>query len=387
MIGAITSRTSLIIAIVVMQITSCGQMREPRLAPASAAPRDLAKPPPVVQPLEVRDITAEDAAAINVAMPFTAPVGAPARPFSGPSGEDGERALTCLAAAVYYEAAGEGLTGERAVAQVVLNRVRHPAFPNTVCGVVFQGSDRPTGCQFTFTCDGSLARVPSPGGWKMARQVAAQALQGRVEPEVGTATHYHANYVVPIWQASMDKIAQVGLHIFYRWKGGWGTVGAFRQPYARAETSMGQLASLSPAHLVNAVAAVPSLTMPADVAAIAPAGPTLSSPGAMAGPASQSFRVALPPSASADSLLPAAREACARFKRCSYFGWVDPSRVAASAKMTADQRDSLSFSYERDDGLHRETSQWDCRVYPDRDRRSCLSRALLIDLQRAPLAG
>ena len=94
------------------------------------------------------------------------------------SGVDRTRALECLTAAIYYEAASEPDQGQRAVAQVVLNRVAHPSFPNTVCGVVYQGSERSTGCQFSFTCDGSLMRVPSKFFWERARGVAAQALSG-----------------------------------------------------------------------------------------------------------------------------------------------------------------------------------------------------------------
>ena len=119
-------------------------------------------------------------------------------------------ALDCLTQAVYYEAGFESEAGKRAVAQVVLNRVRHPAFPKSVCGVVYQGSERTTGCQFSFTCDGSLARIPARTAWGSARQVAQSALSGWVERSVGTATHYHANYVVPYWASSLDKIVQIG---------------------------------------------------------------------------------------------------------------------------------------------------------------------------------
>jgi hypothetical protein len=119
--------------------------------------------------------------------------------------------------------------GKRGVAQVVLNRVRHPAFPNSVCGVVMQGSNRTTGCQFTFSCDGSLYRRPSPQGWQSARQTALAALSGAVEPSVGMATHYHADYVRPYWASSLDKVAVIGTHIFYRWSGSWGKRVAFNQ--------------------------------------------------------------------------------------------------------------------------------------------------------------
>ena len=144
------------------------------------------------------------------------------------------QALNCLASAVYYEAGNQDADGERAVAQVVLNRVRHPAFPGSVCGVVYQGSTRPTGCQFTFTCDGSLNRQPDADGWRRATEVAAAALSGAVYAPVGWATHYHADYVVPYWAATMAKNTVVGAHLFYRWPGGWGQPSAFTQGLWRA---------------------------------------------------------------------------------------------------------------------------------------------------------
>src|SRR5213075_2579568 len=120
------------------------------------------------------------------------------------------QALECLASAIYYEAGNQDENGERAVAQVVLNRVRHPAFPASVCGVVYQGSTRATGCQFTFTCDGSLARAPERSAWNRAREVAKAALAGFVQPAVGNATHYHANYVAPYWAPTLAKTAVIG---------------------------------------------------------------------------------------------------------------------------------------------------------------------------------
>lgn len=130
-------------------------------------------------------------------------------------------ALKCLTQAVYYEAATEPLEGKRAVAQVVLNRVRHPAYPNSVCGVVYEGVNKPV-CQFSFTCDGSLLRAPMASYWEVSRKVAAAALGGYVEASVGSATHYHADYVVPRWAYTLGKIDQLGRHIFYRFKGNAG---------------------------------------------------------------------------------------------------------------------------------------------------------------------
>ena len=136
----------------------------------------------------------------------------------------------------------ESADGQRAVAQVVLNRVRHPAFPASVCGVVYQGSTRATGCQFTFTCDGSLA-APADGraaGRGRGRSPQA-ALAGAVYAPAGNATHYHANYVVPYWASSLAKNAVVGAHIFYRWAGGWGRPAAFAKRYAGSEPNVGAL--------------------------------------------------------------------------------------------------------------------------------------------------
>ena len=186
---------------------------------------------------EVRQISAETAEAINASVPVQRGSNPAAVPFSlaNASAADRARSLDCLTAGIYYEAATEPLDGQRAVAQVILNRVRHPAYPNTVCGVVFEGAQRRTGCQFSFTCDGSLRRAPMPAYWERARRVAAEALNGHVYAPVGLALNYHANYVVPYWASSLSKNANVGLHIFYRWRGTQGRPGAFTDRYAGAE--------------------------------------------------------------------------------------------------------------------------------------------------------
>jgi hypothetical protein len=169
---------------------------------------------------------------INAAMPFSSTPVSAARPFDLSNSDplDKRRALLCLTQAVYYEAGFEPLEGRRAVAQVVLNRMRHPAFPKSVCGVVYQGAREPV-CQFSFVCDGSLYRRPALGAWKQAEQVAAAALDGFVERAVGAATHYHADYVAPYWAPRLAKISQIGAHIFYRWPGAWGSTAAFTGRY------------------------------------------------------------------------------------------------------------------------------------------------------------
>lgn len=136
-------------------------------------------------------------------------------PTPGRAALNSTRDLDCLTQAVYFEARGESPRGQAAVAQVVLNRVRHPAFPKTVCGVVFQGAAT-HGCQFSFACDGSTGRQRERDAWDRARTVAGRALSGVVLADVGQATHFHTTGVSPLWGPQMLRVAQVGLHIFYR---------------------------------------------------------------------------------------------------------------------------------------------------------------------------
>ena len=173
----------------------------------------------------------DQAKVINAALPFAGGPLLSARPFevSG-SDVDQRRALLCLTQAVYYEAGFEPVDGRRAVAQVVLNRMRHPAFPKSVCGVVYQRNSTPV-CQFSFVCDGSLYRRPAKVAWNQAEQIARAALDGHVERSVGSATHYHADYVAPRWAPLLAKVAKLGQHIFYRWPGAWGQPAAFTGRY------------------------------------------------------------------------------------------------------------------------------------------------------------
>ncbi|QFT76807.1 cell wall hydrolase [Erythrobacter sp. THAF29] len=143
-------------------------------------------------------------------------------------------ALKCLTQAVYYEAANEPRTGKHAVAQVVLNRMRHPAYPNSVCGVVYQGVNARV-CQFSFTCDGALLRAPLRRQWAESESVAREALAGKQMEAVGTATHYHADYVVPKWAYTLAKLEMIGTHIFYRFPGRAGEPRAFAATWARSE--------------------------------------------------------------------------------------------------------------------------------------------------------
>ncbi len=160
--------------------------------------------------------------------------------FRGASATDSMRSQLCLAAAIYYEAASESEDGQRAVAQVVLNRVRHPAYPNTVCDVVYQGTERGDRlCQFSFACDGSMSRLPSRDGWARASRIARGALAGYSFPTVGAATHYHTLAVNPYWNKSLTPVAVIGAHIFYRWGGAAGQPGAFFARYTGREPNPG----------------------------------------------------------------------------------------------------------------------------------------------------
>jgi spore germination cell wall hydrolase CwlJ-like protein len=177
----------------------------------------------------------EEAQRLNAVIPAMVDAIAAAKPLVLPQGPERQRAERCLTQAIYYEAALESREGQEAVAQVVLNRVRDPNYPRSVCGVVFQGAEMNTSCQFSFTCDGSLARTPAAWAWKQSADVAAKALNGYVATSVGTATHYHADYVMPYWSPTLTKLTQIGAHIFYRWRGHAGEAASFRQAWAGRE--------------------------------------------------------------------------------------------------------------------------------------------------------
>ncbi|WP_395445865.1 cell wall hydrolase [Caulobacter sp. UC70_42] len=160
-----------------------------------------------------------------------------AKPFVLTGSADARaKALNCLTQAVYYEAGFEPGEGQMAVAQTVINRMRHPGYPKSICGVIYEGAARATGCQFSFACDGSLARVPPAALWANAQAVAKRALSGFVFKPVGVATHYHADYVAPYWAPTLVKLKQFGQHIFYRWTGPAGTLKAFNGRYSGNET-------------------------------------------------------------------------------------------------------------------------------------------------------
>jgi len=188
-----------------------------------------------------------DAASLVLSSPASSLIDA-ARPVRvAGSDSDHARAQRCMTQAIYYEAASESDAGQRAVAQVVLNRVTHSAWPNTVCGVVYQGSERTTGCQFSFTCDGSLARQPSAIFWARASRIAREALAGSVYAPVGFATHYHTLAVHPYWADSLTQVTVIGAHQFYRWPGAAGSRAAFSMRHRGGEPLPGRVPTSPPA--------------------------------------------------------------------------------------------------------------------------------------------
>ena len=124
--------------------------------------------------------------------------------------------VQCLAEAIYYEARSESRSGQIAVAQVVQNRVLSRHYPDSICNVVYQGSERTTGCQFSFTCDGSMEKAPGGGSWDRSKQVASYVMTQTPRSLVGRSTHYHTDYVDPVWSKNLTRTVKVGSHIFYR---------------------------------------------------------------------------------------------------------------------------------------------------------------------------
>ncbi len=339
-------------------------------APPPARPQvRFALPPPLPDPAALLPYQPDTARAANAAMPIEPPrAAAPAFRLGTADALPQTRALDCLAAAVWYEA-GDDPSGQRAVAQVVLNRARHPAFPASVCGVVFQGSERSTGCQFSFTCDGSMqSRHPGPAAWARARAVAAAALAGAVDPRVGLATHYHADYVVPVWRSGLVKLAQVGLHLFYRWPGDWGSRAILRGRSASEEPRMAAMATLSPAHggAEGAPGAAVSL---ADVPLDEAESPSLRAAMLAAAPAAGQTSAArivltLDPAAFPGTYAMRALAACAESERCAVVGEL----------LGAVPGQGPGFVYVRDRRTGAEGAWWDCTALPRANPSRCLPK-------------
>lgn len=172
------------------------------------------------------------------------------------------RQTECLATAIYYEARSESYEGQLGVAEVIVNRVNDHRYPNSICGVVYQGATRTTGCQFTFTCDGAMSKKPRGVKWDKAQSIAAHVMMDLNEGQTGGATHYHATYVNPVWNSGLIRTNKIGTHIFYRFpRGSEWSVASARQAARLAQRRAG-VKTIVPADA--AVKAEPEVVTPAE---------------------------------------------------------------------------------------------------------------------------
>ena len=348
-------------------------------------------PPPAVEPVVLQAVTAETARDRNAKVPFVSGPVPAAKPFHLVGTPlDQARALDCLASALYYEAAAEAESGQRAVAQVVLNRVRHPAFPSTVCGVVYQGATRSTGCQFSFSCDGSMVRLPSAALWARLRALAGEALNGAVYAPVGLATHYHTDWVLPYWSAKLDKIRAERTHLFFRWDGWWGTPPAFRQAYRGVEPLIGRMARLSPAHaqaqagevaLDAGGTPVPGTEGMTDSPVTAPGTPAFAS-------AAGNFLIyTISPRSDAASLADRAKAACGTQPYCKVMMWTDAVATPTALPVSEAALQSMAFSYLRNETGAFEKALWNCTLFPRPDPAQCMKARVPVAATRAVAAA
>ncbi|NYT40030.1 cell wall hydrolase [Sphingomonas sp. R-74633] len=348
---------------------------------------------PPVEPVELQTVDPDDARAFNATIPFSTLPNPAARPFHI-FGEEVSRAraVDCLAAAVYYEA-GDDAVGQQAVAQVIINRARHPAFPKSICGVVFQGSERSTGCQFTFSCDGAILRyTPTAAAWERARYVARTALNGSVYKAVGHATHYHTDWVVPYWSASLEKITEVHTHLFFRWAGWWGTPPAFNRAYTGVEPNIALMARLSPnfagdptleALLPGAVGTDGAFIDPATI-------PQSAVPAPMAvegGGESNNFMLTLPKGMNPDAFAALAIKTCGERPYCKFMAWADPKQTPAKLPLSSGQVSTMSFSYLRDETQGFAKALWNCAQFRRPSPVQCMRVQLPEPVAAAPVPG
>lgn len=329
----------------------------------------------------------EQARSRNAAVPYAQGplVEARAFQFAG-SGDDFARALACLSTAVLYEA-GDDASGQAAVAQVVLNRVRHPAFPGTVCGVVYQGAERSTGCQFTFTCDGSLRRTYADATWQRAREVAGRALSGVVDRSVSLATHYHTDWVYPYWSPKLRKYARVGTHLFFGWPGTWGERPAFARRYRGGEPAGLSLAVLKDPMAPASDAAMDDLPggedsalpgiggfeyRPAQLPARLAGTPLYGSRVRLVRPDGKAFGLLAGADSTASKLVNAALALCGEPGFCQVQAWSHEDDIPGAYPIPQGTRDTMVFEYIRSGEGASSAVRFDCERYPNKDPNRCL---------------
>lgn len=325
-------------------------------------------------------LTPDDARARNAAVPFASEGMDIARPFVfRGSDEDRVQALRCLSTAVLYEA-GDDIVGEAAVAQVVLNRVRHAAFPATICGVVYQGSQRRTGCQFTFTCDGALQRRMSDAAWTRARAVAENALSGSVNATVGLATHYHTDWVYPYWSPQLRKLARVGTHLFFGWPGGWGGPKAFGRVYRGNEAAIAtpdpSLITMPGDDVPPDMAMLPKLPglplPPAKLPASMGKVPLYGNKVRLVRPDGRAFGLLAPPGAASAKLVNAALALCGEKPGpCEVAAWSNEDDIPGEYPIPEGARGTMVFEWVRDGGSGKSTLRFDCAMFPNKDTKVC----------------
>lgn len=308
----------------------------------------------------------DEARARNAAVPFFSGRIEPAARFRlAGSPVDLERAAECLALAAMAEAGASDI-GQRAVIQVVLNRVRHPAFAKTVCGVVFEGAERQTGCQFTFTCDGSLARQYSDPAWLAARRRAVEALSGAVFASVGNATHYHTDWVFPWWSPKLVKLARVETHLFLRWPGYWGSKAAGNIAYRGGEPDIRAL--IAGPDVLATDAALPAPELPADTPAVT--GGQVE----MRDISGRANFVVIDAASGPVEAAAIARQLCKPGATCRVLGWADRAAVPAAFPIPREARATLQFSFTRDPA-GTEIVLYNCDRFPGVPREACIPRA------------
>ena len=298
--------------------------------------------------------------------------------FLGPAG-DRDRAIDCLAVAAWYEA-GNDFDGQRSVMQVVLNRVAHPSFPKSVCGVVFEGSHRATGCQFTFTCDGSMARRrPSPIAMARARAIAALALKRTIYPEVSQATHYHADYVLPWWSSKLVRLGKVGPHIFYRWPGMRGALSG--RPSSASEAELAQLTyqamsrpdSLSATSVAESTQLI-ATTMSTSTVPLAQPEPTAGNITSVAPAMKTDGAIFL----AVDRASPSGRWAVSALRKCTgqagcrVLAYETQEKLAHNSNISARAREKPIFLFVRDATSGVQLALWDCEKVERPASSQCL---------------
>ncbi|MEL7198562.1 MAG: cell wall hydrolase [Pseudomonadota bacterium] len=303
----------------------------------------------------------------------------PASAFSSRlSGADLYRAEGCLAIAGLYEA-GLSRDDQRPVMQVVLNRVRHPAWPSSVCGVVFQGAARASGCQFSFTCDGSMKRRRfSDQQYQSAKTLAATMLRGATDPRVGWSTHYHTDWVYPYWSDSLDKTAAINTHVFFRWPGYWGTKPAFVSKPSGSEPAVGSIAvydiwhdgGASDEQLVEAEAEAEDLSGSADFeVAFAPVTkPAVPAPSNWQKPLIKPITADMKPGRWALDAV----ALCGNKASCRVVGWSAGRAMPAQFDPESLKRNPPDIVYQQE--LRNRTQQvyWDCGKWAQAGSSKCI---------------